>query len=152
MSPTTIEPARPGDLEPILALLSECDLPADGVADHLADFWVAREGNALAGTVGLEDHGAHGLLRSLAVRPAHRRRSLGAELTGHALGAARSRSMRAVFLLTDAAPDYFPRFSFRPTSRDVIPSSLKASAEFTGACPEGATCMRLDLDASAPHT
>lgn len=147
----TVEPARPGDLEPILALLSECGLPADGVADHLADFWVARTGEALAGAVGLEDYGAHGLLRSLAVWPAHRRRGLGGELTDHVLGEARSRSMRAVFLLTDTAPDYFLRFSFRPTSRDAVPAPLKASAEFSGACPESATCMRLDLDASTPQ-
>ena len=151
MSPTTVEPARPGDLEPILALLSECGLPAAGVADHLADFWVAREGDELAGSVGLEDYGAHGLLRSLAVRPAHRSRGLGAELIRRALADARSRGMRAVFLLTETAPAYFVRFAFQRASRDAVPERLKTSAEFTGACPETATCMRLDLDASAPH-
>ena len=152
MSPSTVEPARPEDLEPILALLSECGLPAAGVADHLPDFWVARDGDRLAGTVGLEDYGAHALLRSLAVRPANRRRGLAAELTGHALASARSRGMRAVFLLTETASSYFTRFAFRHAPRDAVPERLKASAEFAGACPETATCMRLDLDASAPHT
>ncbi len=150
MSPTTVEPAQPEDLESILALLSECGLPATGVADHLADFWVAREGADLAGTVGMVDYGAHGLLRSLAVRPAHRRRGLATELTRRALASARSRGMRAVFLLTETASSYFTRFDFRHASRDAAPERLKASAEFTGACPETAACMRLDLDASAP--
>lgn len=152
MSPTSLESARPGDLKAIFALLSECGLPTAGVADHLAGFWVARLGHELAGTVGLEDYGAHGLLRSLAVRPAHRCRGLGAELTHHALAVARSRGMRSVFLLTETAPSYFTRFAFRPAPREAAPQRLKTSAEFTGACPETATCMRLDLDATAPDS
>jgi amino-acid N-acetyltransferase len=149
MSPTNIELARPQDREPILALLSECDLPGDGVAEHLTDFWVVRRDDELAATVGLEDYGEHGFLRSLAVRPAARGRGLGARLTRHAVATARSRGMRAVYLLTLTAPDYFSRFAFRRVPRDSAPAPLRASAEFAGACPDTAACMRLDLDASA---
>lgn len=137
--------ARPGDLPPLQELLSLCGLPFDGVADHVHAFLVARDGGRLAGSVGVERHGADGLLRSLAVHPDYRRRGLGAHLTRRALGEARRLRLRRLFLLTETAPEYFLRFQFRPIPRGQAPPALQASVEFASACPETATCMERRL-------
>ena len=138
--------ARPGDLPALHELLSLCGLPFDGVADHLHAFLVARDVGRLVGTVGVERHGADGLLRSLAVHPDYRRRGLGARLTRRALGEeARRLGLRRLFLLTETASEYFLRFQFRPLPRGQAPPALQASVEFASACPETATCMERRL-------
>ena len=59
--------ARSDDLEDILGLLRSVDLPETGVAEAIERFVLIRDGGGLAGCCGLELHGEHGLLRSLAV-------------------------------------------------------------------------------------
>lgn len=63
----TVADAEPEDLEEIRALLREAGLNDDGVDGCLAGFIVAREGPRLIATACLEDCGAAGLLRSVAV-------------------------------------------------------------------------------------
>lgn len=46
-----------------------------------------------------------------------------------------------LFLLTTTAEKYFPRFGFSSTSRSAVPTAIKASAEFQGACPDSAVVM-----------
>jgi amino-acid N-acetyltransferase len=53
--------------------------------------------------------------------------------------------MRRVFLLTETAAKFFPRFGFRAVSRADVPESVRASLEFTTACPQGALVMELSL-------
>ena len=137
--------ARPGDLARLQELLSLCGLPFDGVADHLRAFLVARDGDRLAGSVGLERHGTDGLLRSLAVHPDYRRTGLGARLTRRALEKARRLGLRRLFLLTETASEYFLRFEFRPVPREQAPPALQESVEFALACPETAICMERRL-------
>lgn len=47
-------PATEADLPAVLALLAECDLPADGLAEHLSTLLVAEADQRLIGTAGLE--------------------------------------------------------------------------------------------------
>ena len=143
--PPSVRQARPGDLPALRELLSLCGLPFDGVAGHIDAFLVAFDEGGLTGSVGLEPYGADGLLRSLAVRPDHRGRGLGARLTRRALQEARRLGLRRVFLLTETASEYFPRFEFRPVSRQQAPSAVQASVEFASACPETAICMERRL-------
>ena len=51
-----------------------------------------------------------------------------------------------MYLLTTTAEDYFPRFGFEVIDRSEADERLKESAEFRGACPDSAVCMRLSLD------
>lgn len=55
--------------------------------------------------------------------------------------------MRAVYLLTETAAEFFARLGFRPIRRAEAEPAVGASVEFTTACPASATCMRLSLDA-----
>jgi amino-acid N-acetyltransferase len=53
--------------------------------------------------------------------------------------------MKAVFLLTTTAEQFFPRLGFEPISRADVPESVQASVEFQSACPASATVMRKQL-------
>jgi amino-acid N-acetyltransferase len=140
-----VRQACAGDLPALRELLSLCGLPVDGVAGNPDAFLVAFDEGGLTGSVGLEPCGADGLLRSLAVHPDYRGRGLGARLTRRALQEARRLGLRRVFLLTETASEYFPRFEFRPVSRQQAPSAVQASVEFASACPETAICMERRL-------
>lgn len=137
--------ARPPDLEPVLALLGEASLPGDGVGEHFENFLVARDGERIVGAVGVERYGESALLRSLVVAPAHQRWGLGRALTERLLEETRAQGVRHVFLLTETAAGFFPRFGFAPIRRDQAPAVIRQSVEFTTACCASAVCMRLDL-------
>ncbi|RME77382.1 MAG: GNAT family N-acetyltransferase [Chloroflexi bacterium] len=140
-----IEPAQPADRAAVLDLLGHCGLPTDGLADHWAAVLVARDGEQVAGCAGLELYGQYALLRSVAVAPAYRGCGLGRQLTGQALQMARGRGVRQVYLLTETAADYFPRFGFQPVDRTAVPEAVRQSVEFTSACPQSAQAMALVL-------
>jgi len=142
----SVRQARPGDLPALRELLSLCGLPFDGVPDHLSAFLVALDQGRLTGSVGVERCGADGLLRSLAVHPDYRGRSLGTHLTRRALREARRLGLRRVFLLTETASEYFLRLQFRRVPRQQAPPAVQASVEFASVCPETAVCMERHLD------
>jgi N-acetylglutamate synthase-like GNAT family acetyltransferase len=93
----------------------------------------------------MEVYGDCGLLRSVVVVPSLRGLGVGETLTHDRLAWARRRGLRQVWLLTTTAADFFDRFGFVRVDRASAPPELAASAEFTGACPAGAACLRLEL-------
>jgi amino-acid N-acetyltransferase len=99
----------------------------------------------IIGCVVVEVYGTAGLLRSVAVDLPHRGLGLGIQLTEAALNVARRRGVTTLYLLTETAVEFFPRFGFKPVSRAEVEPALKRSAEFTGACPDSAVALRLDL-------
>lgn len=142
-----IAPARPAELPEILALLAHSRLPGDGLADHVASTLVARVEGRLVGCAALERYGRAALLRSVAVAESLRGQGLGRRLTAAALELARKHGITTVYLLTETAGEFFPRFGFRPTSRDAVDPAVRESVEFTTACPASAAVMVLDLGA-----
>src|SRR5262249_35823527 len=96
----TLTPALPEALPAILALVRAVPFPPGGIAETLAYFWVAREGERIVGTGGLEVYDDLALLRSLAVPPARQRTGLGRALPETALSYLTTRQFRAVYLLT----------------------------------------------------
>jgi len=147
MSPaaTLIEPALPSDLPAILTLLDEHRLPHAELERHLETVLVARAAGKVVGCVGVEEYDDAGLLRSVAVTGALRGRGLGLELTRAALERARARGIRTLYLLTETAAGFFPRFGFRPIPRHAVAPSVQRSVEFTSACPASALAMVKDL-------
>jgi len=141
----TIEAARSGDLPAILSLLERGGLPAAGLDQHLEAAVVAREGTRVLGCAAVELYGDAGLLRSVAVDPASRGLGLGIRLTEAALTLARSRGVRTVYLLTETATQFFPRFGFRPISREEVASAVRRSVEFTEVCAVTAQAMVAEL-------
>jgi len=139
--PVALRAARPGDLPAIRALLEAAGLPSAGVAEHLGTFVVVESQGALVGVGGLEIHGPVGLLRSLAMAPAQRRRGLASAICAHLEGEARARGLEALYLLTETATAFFARRGYRPVPRAAAPAAIAACAEFRVLCPRSAALM-----------
>jgi amino-acid N-acetyltransferase len=106
---------------------------------------VAKEADAVLGCAALEVYGDAGLLRSIAVDPAHRSEALGTHLVKRVLLYAQQSGLRELYLLTKTAVQYFPRFGFRPIPRTEVSPAIHTSVEWTSACPESAQAMVLEL-------
>ncbi len=143
----TITNASADDLQAILDLLSQVQLPHDGVAENLSDFLVARdESSRVIATIGIERHGNTGLLRSAAVVPGYQGCGIGSRLTENLLQRATNDGMERVVLLTTTASDFFARrFGFCETSRTAFDKDLAASSEWNLPRCSSAVFMCLDL-------
>jgi len=138
--------ASANDLQAILDLLSQVQLPHDGVAENLSDFLVARDQSRLIATIGIERHGDTALLRSAAVAPDYQGCGIGSRLTENLLQRATSDGLERVVLLTTTASDFFARrFGFCETSRTAFDKDLAASSEWNLPRCSSAVCMSLDL-------
>jgi amino-acid N-acetyltransferase len=137
--------ARTTDLNEVLALLEEVDLPKEGVAEHFDNFFVAREGGKLIGCVGQERYGDVALLRSLAVSPGSQRSGLGQALTARLLDEVRASGVREFVLLTTTAHDFFARhFGFAETERSQFNEAFANSPEWCLPHCSSAACLRLE--------
>ncbi len=131
----TITPAQPGDLPTISALLTQANLPLDGLAEALPTAVVAHVDGQAVGFAALETYPPDALLRSVVVAPSQRGSGLGHTLTEAALELACERGYTAVYLLTETAADFFPRLGFEPIERTAVPPTVQTSVQFTTACP-----------------
>jgi amino-acid N-acetyltransferase len=147
MTVPTLRPAVDSDLPRVIALLEASSLPTVGIAEGLCSLIVAEQDDAIVGVVGLETCcDRYALLRSTAVAESWRGRGLGRQLVQRAISEAEVQGIEALFLLTTTAETYFPSFGFARIAREEVPAEVRASAEFSGACPASATVMSLSLD------
>src|SRR6188472_1215049 len=137
----TIRGAQSADQAEIERLLIDSHLPSEGIAPLLNEFLVAESNAHIVGVVGLEACGEYALLRSTAVSPEWRGKGVGKRLVERAVARAESQGIRALYLLTTTAEQYFPSFGFQVTTRDTVPAAVQATDEFRGACPASATVM-----------
>ena len=144
-----IRNATNADLSAVESLLSASDLPLDGVRENFSSFLVAENRGAITGVIGLEKFGSAALLRSAAVLPESRGSGIGSRLVKQILERAEEEGIADLYLLTTTAEKYFPRFGFTLTTRTAVPESVKASAEFQGACPDTAVVMTRRVGAAA---
>jgi amino-acid N-acetyltransferase len=142
----TIRAARADDLAAVRALLSDAQLPLDGLDEQFGEgYAVAESAGAVIGAEGIETYDNAGLLRSAVVADAWRGHGIGDALTRDRLDWARSRGLREIYLLTTTAADYFPRHGFARVDRSSAPPAVQSSREFAEACPQTAVAMRLVL-------
>jgi amino-acid N-acetyltransferase len=142
----TMTNAGPEDLLQTLGLLERCGLPRDGLDTSDTVIVVAKDDDRVMGCAALEVYGESGLLRSVAVDPTHRREALGTHLVERVLLYAEHYGIRELYLFTETAAEYFPRFGFRPIPREAVSPAIHASIEWTSACPESAQAMVLELN------
>jgi len=142
---THIRPAGDTDLAAIEELLTQSNLPLDGVREALGTFVVAEADGDLVGVAGLEICCDDALLRSVAVSPEWRSRGVGRALVTRAISDAEARGIRALYLLTTTAEGYFPSFGFKNVERADVPEAVRATREFTVACPASAAAMSRSL-------
>jgi N-acetylglutamate synthase-like GNAT family acetyltransferase len=137
-----IERAGLQDLDAVLALLAEHNLPADGLVERLGTTLIARRAGKVIGTAALEIHADGALLRSVAVSRESQGQGVGKALTEAAIAVGEDLHAPAIYLLTTTAERYFPKLGFERTNRDAVPASVKTSVEFKSACPASAVVMR----------
>jgi amino-acid N-acetyltransferase len=135
---------RPG----VVALLEAVRLPLAGFEDAQETI-VARRAGRVVGSAALEFYADGALLRSVAVDESLRRSGVGQRLVEAALERARQLGVPTVYLLTVAWERYYAKFGFVRIDRGAVPDSVKASVEFTSACPASAIVMRRDLPPAA---
>jgi amino-acid N-acetyltransferase len=149
-----IRGATPADLPAIEQLLTESGLPTAGLAGIITtrpqDFVVAElpvdgGGQQLVAVGGLEVCCDNALLRSVAVRPEWRKHGLGHELVRRLVCMGEDRGVNALYLLTQTAEHYFPRFGFERIDRDRVPPDIAETLEFKSACPSTAIAMTKPL-------
>jgi amino-acid N-acetyltransferase len=130
----------------VRGLLAAAGLADEGLEDQFPAAYAVLEGDGRPlGLAGLERYGASGLLRSVAVATDSRGTGAGRLLVADRLGRARADGLAAVYLLTNTAADWFPRFGFGVITREELPPDLDAAPEVAGGCPATATVMRLAL-------
>jgi len=142
----TPEPARPDDFDAVARLLDAAALPhGDLTPEYLAHFLVLRDGDRIAGVVGMEVRGDAGLLRSLAVDAEWRGGGLASRLVDALEHAARDAGIRTLYLLTMTAEGFFARRGYAPADRAAVPDAILATEEFRSICPSTAACMAKKL-------
>jgi amino-acid N-acetyltransferase len=139
---------RPGaeDFAALTALLRDSGLPTEDLTlAALAHFRVARADNNIIAVAGLTALGHVGMLRSVAVAPAHRGHGLASRLVEALEMEAVRLRLNVLYLLTTGAKDFFARRGYVPVAREQAPSAVRDSAEFKRLCPATALCMCKEL-------
>jgi UDP-N-acetylmuramate: L-alanyl-gamma-D-glutamyl-meso-diaminopimelate ligase len=142
-----MRPAQRADMVAVRALLAGAGL-ADEPArdDQFSSFYVLRNEHGVVGSVALEVLGDDAILRALAVDPTCRGAGYGWMLADMAVSQARWRGVRRIYLLTEAASDFFAaKFGFRVVDRSTLAKLVAASETFTATKGTGQVAMRLDL-------
>ncbi len=146
-----MRPAQRADMAPIRELLATVGLHEPARDEQLGSFYVLRNEKGTAGCVALDVHGDDAILRALAVDPEFRGAGYGWMLADMAVGQARWRGVRRIYLLTEAASDFFAaKFGFRVVDRSTLSKRIVASETFLGSGGSGEArsklvAMRLDL-------
>jgi amino-acid N-acetyltransferase len=128
--------------ESIIALLSAEKLPAADLPGQLENFAVAKLDEEIAGVIGVEIYGDYGLLRSLAVNNNFRNQGIADKLLLHIEQLAATKNLKAIYLLTETAPDYFTRKGYQTITRADVPANVQQSSEFSHVCPQSAIVMQ----------
>jgi len=137
----TVETARPNERETVVALLKHDHLPTEDLPADLAHFVIAREDATPVGVAGLEILGSVGLMRSVAVHPAHQRRGIAAQMIDRLLHRATAVSVEEVYLITTTARPYFERHGFLAVAREQVPPAIQRTQQFSTLCPSSAVVM-----------
>ena len=145
MGTVVVRSALDSDWTAIETLLVENALPVAGAAEHRDTYWVAVDGPEIVGTAGVELYGPSALLRSVAVKLARQKGGIGGALLDVVEAATVKVGIGTLYLLTTTAAGYFEARGFVVVTRTEVPEGMRSSAEFRGACPDSATCMRRPL-------
>jgi amino-acid N-acetyltransferase len=143
-------PIEPVDFDAdVESLLAGADLPtADLALRRDLRLFGVRQADRLVGVIGVERHGDTGLLRSLAVAPDHRGAGLGASLVSHAEAWAAAHGIRALYLLTTTAAEFFASRGYQPVPRAGAPLAIAETPQFSELCPASSAFMRKSLAAA----
>jgi UDP-N-acetylmuramate: L-alanyl-gamma-D-glutamyl-meso-diaminopimelate ligase len=140
-----VVPSAPEDVQGARDLLDETGLSYPDLREHVNELLVLRDSaGRVVGCVAMEMYDDSGLLRGLATAGTRRGEGLGWMLADAALGRARRRGARRVYLITENASDFFAeKFGFQAVDRELVDAAVLDSSQFQS-MPKG-TAMVLDL-------
>lgn len=145
--------ARQADLASIERLLVLSNLERTGVPEllarhpeHVVVMDDPQRAGELAAIAAIEVCGESALLRSVAVHPSFRGRQVGHALVRRMEFEASELGIRALYLLTTTAEQFFPKLGFARTERSAVPAEIAATQEFQAMCPASAVVMGKRLD------
>jgi len=130
------------DLLQIASLLKRSGLASSDYPEHLDDFVVVTVLDKIIGTGGLEIYGDVALVRSIAVLDEYRGRDIGGVIYRELQAKAVYKRVKALYLLTETAADYFKARHFSVIDRDLAPQKIQQTKQFSSLCPASATVMR----------
>jgi len=142
-----LRPATADDFSAIVHLLREAALDASDLNPaQTSAFLVLCEAGQLVACGAIESFDDRcGLVRSIAVSPAHRGQGHATRLMRSLETRARHRGIDRLFLLTQTATAFFARHQYERCDRALAPAAVQASPQFAGLCPATAVCMSKDL-------
>lgn len=143
-----VMPARRHHMAAVQRLVAQVGLDiGDLDEDAHRNFLVLMTEDGLDGCVGLEVYGEDAILRSLSVSPHRRGGGYGWLLADSAIGVARYRGVKRIYLLTETASDFFAaKHGFRVVDRTTASKLIVESTTFAhSADSTGVVAMRLDL-------
>lgn len=127
-------------------LLASAGLPTSDLAEQaglcLFGLVVTQK---LIGVVGVEVYEKVGLIRSLAVAPAQRKRGYGQALVAHGEAWAWQQGVKTLYLLTTTASAFLAKLGYEVVKRAEAPSSIAQTTQFADLCPASSTFMRKNL-------
>lgn len=130
-------------------LLIACGLPvADLRVDGDVCFFGFRHEDELLGVIGIEIRDDVGLLRSLAISAGHRGNGLGQKLVTFSEEWAIRSNLKALYLLTTTAGNFFARLGYEKLSRSDAPRAITETLQFAELCPASSNFMGKGLSSN----
>ena len=140
----TVLPLSAAAYENAIDLLAKANLPVQDIGPH-TELFELRTDDKLIGTIGLEQDGAVGLLRSLSVAEGQRGKGYGEQLVQFLEETAKERGIETLYLLTTTVASFFSKRGYQTISRVEVPQVIQQTSEFASMCPASATVMKKEL-------
>ena len=136
-----LTPREPGSWAQFVSALHAAGLPTEDLTEPGQAFFAFHDTDRTAvGFGGYQMSEGNVFLRSIVVKPSHRRRGFGSamltELLSRAAGGAHT-----AWLLTTDAERFFARHAFVRKERTEAPAAIAAAPQFTSICPASAVLM-----------
>jgi len=140
----SISQIKENEREQLIELLQEANLPVSDLPERLDHFLLARKGDSVIGSIGLEVFGPHALLRSMVVTRGMQGEGIGKLLISHLMTdiSRRAAQIEEIYLITENAAKFFSSAGFEAVERATVPAVIKEVPQFKNLCPSSATVMR----------
>ena len=123
-------------------ILVSNQLPTDDLSQpHL--WFFSYQNGVRVGTLGLEQYGPIGFLRSLSILPEFHAQGLGSQVVKQLIAEREAFGFAELYLMTTDAAGFFSKFGFHRVERSAVPESIKQTQQYSSICPSSAVVMKL---------
>ncbi|MEM6346459.1 MAG: arsenic resistance N-acetyltransferase ArsN2 [Bacteroidota bacterium] len=123
-------------------ILRSNGLPTDDLSQpHL--WFFSYQNGVRVGTLGLEQYGSLGFLRSLSILPEFHAQGLGSQVVKKLIAEREAFGCAELYLMTTDAAGFFSKFGFQRVERSAVPESIKQTQQYSSICPSSAIVMKL---------